>query len=460
MDSSEGLFVMNYQDIDNQAGLSCNASILGLHYFPDQEHYTAKDLSLWLPLLQELHIKWLVLFADSRRAIPESFLAPLVAAGIQPVLWFRDSLAHPPDPHDVQPLLRCYGQWGVRHVIFFDRPNMQASWPRSTWASANIVEKLLDGFLPLAKLAEESGLSPVLPPLQPGGDYWDTTFLRTLLRSLRKRIDQGILRTMELSAYGWTQGHSLAWGAGGPERWPVDGPSLVTSDQENHLGFHVYEWYLALAESELGVKLPLLMLQAGLPADGVCLGEGEESRLAARTGELVSDLLSQDPGALANRIGSAVPEEWVSVNFWLLSATTGDKASCFAWFSEDGKPTKIGLAVEQAEANAPGISDGASTPELLAKGVREHPLRHYLLVPVYPWGISEWHLKALQPLIQKDHPVVGFSVREARMAKKVTVVGDPSIFPDETVRALRLAGCEVERLPLTGMDLARSETNR
>ena len=435
--------------------------MLGLHYYPDQQHYTGKDLSLWLPILEGLHVNWVVLFTDSRRAIPESFLTSLIGANVQPVLWFRDSLATPPGASDMEPLLRSYGQWGVRHAIFFDRPNMQASWPRSTWASANIVEKFLDSFLPLGNLAMAAGLSPLLPPLQPGGDYWDTTFLRALLRSLRKRADQSFLQSVGLSAYGWTFGHPLSWGAGGPERWPADAPSGPTPGVEGHLGFHVYEWYLALAEAELGRKPPVFLLQAGLPQDQAQRTDAEVSALATQTAGLVTHLLTESSEASADWIGSPLPEELLSVDFWLLSAGTGDTASAFAWYAQDGTPGPTGMAVQQAEANLPDMSsEGSVTTGSHAKDTSQHPLRHYLLVPLYPWGVSEWHLKAIQPLIQKDHPVVGFSLREARLAKKVTVVGDPSIFPDDTIRALRLAGCEVERLPLAGIDLAPSAANR
>lgn len=451
---------MDFNDMDNQAPFSRNSSMLGLHYYPDQQHYTGKDLSLWLPVLESLHVNWLVLFTDSRRAIPESFLTPLVAANIQPVLWFKDPLTTPPDARELEPLLRSYGQWGVRHAIFFDRPNMQASWPRGTWASANIVEKFLDNFLPLANLAMGAGLSPVLPPLQPGGDYWDTTFLRALLRSLCRRMDQNLLQTMGFSAYGWTFDHPLSWGAGGPERWPADAPFAPTPGAEDHLGFHIYEWYLALAEAELGRKLPVFLLQVGLPDDRAHPVDTEITTLATQTAGLVTHLLSDSPEVSAERVGSCFPEELLSLNFWLLSAAAGETASSYAWYAEDGTPGVIGQAVQQAVANLPDLSGGPVPAGSHAKEVLQHPLRHYLLVPVYPWGISEWHLKAIQPLIQKDHPVVGFSVREARLAKKVTVVGDPSIFPDETIRALRLAGCEVERLPLAGIDLAPSADNR
>ena len=66
-------------------------------------------------------------------------------------------------------------------MVLFDRPNLRANWPAAAWAQSNLVERFLDVFQPLALAAVQAGLIPVFPPLEPGGDYWDTAFLRSCL---------------------------------------------------------------------------------------------------------------------------------------------------------------------------------------------------------------------------------------------------------------------------------------
>ena len=45
---------------------------------------------------------------------------------------------------------------------------------------------------------------PVLPPLEPGGSYWDTTFLQSLMQSLVRREKTNLLDMLVVSAYAWT----------------------------------------------------------------------------------------------------------------------------------------------------------------------------------------------------------------------------------------------------------------
>ena len=142
---------------------------LGFHYFADTLHYREADLQTWLPVLQELGASWLVLRSDVSRAIPESFLRGLKQAGIEPLIHFPLSLERMPDQKEISTLLDVYADWGARYVIFYDRPNARASWPASSWAQQDLVERFVDRYLPLANLAMQAKLAPVFPPLEPGG---------------------------------------------------------------------------------------------------------------------------------------------------------------------------------------------------------------------------------------------------------------------------------------------------
>ena len=193
---------------------------IGFHYFPDTIHYRDSDLQAWLPELRALGVSWLTLVAPSDRAIPEMFLRGLITAGIEPILHIQEKMPDVPSTGDLAALFSAYAKWGVHFIIPFDRPNSRSSWSTTGWAQEDLVERFLDRYLPVAELALQAGLTPVMPPLEPGGNYWDTAFLQSTLLSLQRRKQYALLEKLVLSAYAWTGSHPLNWGAGGPERWP------------------------------------------------------------------------------------------------------------------------------------------------------------------------------------------------------------------------------------------------
>ena len=83
-----------------------------------------------------------------------------------------------------------------------------------------------------------------------------------------------------------------------------------------------------------------------------------------------------------------------------------------------------------------------------------HPIKHYMLLPLYEWGVAEWHLEVIKPFVQKHQCTVGFSLEEARYAKRVTVVGSTLTFSDNDLDDLRLQGCQVERIDGNGTSIA------
>jgi hypothetical protein len=88
------------------------------------------------------------------------------------------------------------------------------------------------------------------------------------------------------------------------------------------------------------------------------------------------------------------------------------------------------------------------------KDVTNHPISHYLLLPTYEWGVSEWHLDVAKPFIKKYAPTVGFSIQEASLAARITVVGGPQTFSEEALDSLREKGCSVERISGDGTSIA------
>lgn len=419
-------------------------SRFGMHYFSDTLGYRDSDLQTWLPELASLGVGWLILEAEVGRAIPEPFITGLVSNQIQPVIRFILPNDKIPPLGELQTLLEVYARWGVRYVSFYDRPNDRSTWPAASWGQQDLVERFLDRFIPTAELAYQSGLTPIFPPLQPGGSYWDTAFLRSSLQSLLRRKQERLARSLALSAYGWTYGKPLNWGAGGPERWPRTRPYLTPEDSQDQRGFHIFDWYSAIARTILEEPLPIFLFQAGRP--GPAQVSPQDDPLAPNLTELNITRLLQNEKVYSNENCQEALEpihsDVICSAFWLLSARSGSPEERWAWYTPDGKALPRAETVRAYKARSKIAKLGANR------------VRHYLLLPAYEWGIDEFHLEAIRPFLRKYRPAVGFSIDEAVLADAVTVIGDETIFPEDALNRLRQAGCRVERIAGDGTKIA------
>ncbi len=392
----------------------------GLYYSPHAGPYRQADLEAYLPLLQAVGAAWLVVRSSARRAIPEFFLQGLKQGGVEPVVHFAVPLHTP--AADIVPLLEVYARWGVRHVVFFDRPNQRAAWGRA-WHQPDLPARFLDLFIPLAEAALQQGLTVYFPPLAVGGDYWDLAFLRAALEGLRRRAPL-LAGRLTLSAYAWAQGRSLDWGRGGPEVWPQARPYFTPPDSEDHRGFRIFEWYAAEAQAVWGRTPSVFLLAMGeryghdLPDDAADAVNQAIARLF-REGEL--------PPAVA---GGA---------FWVLTAGEGGAAAAEAWVSPQGKARPIleALRLPRAHAFSPTTSQA----------------RHYVLLPRGKEGVPPHYLSAALPWLQQGRATVGFRVDEALAAQQVTVIGQPEDFPPQVREALEKAP-RVQWMALPGMEVA------
>lgn len=404
---------------------------VGFHYRVDANHYSERDLSLWMPRLKDLDASWVVLNAPVNRAIPEGFIASLKMEGIEPVLHFQIQPDRVPPLQELLLLFESYQRWGVKYLILFDRPNQRDCWSPEAWAQSDLPERFLDGFLPLAEAAVAVGLRPIFPPLEPGGDYWDLTFLNGALDGIKRRASQPLLDRLILGLYAGLKGHPLSWGRGGPQSWPSTQPYHTPASSQDQIGFRIADWYSAISETALDKKLPLLMLGIRGPAGEDCdLTESlvNGARLIAR--QIVS---GQDQ----------LPEEVIGGAFWLLTADSDSVESNDSWYEPDGTPKPIVEVFTRQDEPLPA-----------AKKVSDFRFSHYLLLPSFEWGVADWHLKVTRPFIKRHRPTVGFSIEEALQAEQVTVVGGEEHFSDKQLSYLRNQGCLVRRIEGDGTKIA------
>jgi hypothetical protein len=404
---------------------------VGFHYRPDSEHYSEKDLALWLPKLKELEASFVVLRAQASRAIPESFLTPLKEEGIEPVVHIPLRVEGVPDLEEMILLFEIYQKWGLKYLVLFDRPNQQESWRPDVWVQSILTERFLDAFLPLAEAAVAQGMVPVFPPLEPGGDYWDTIFLRESLDGLKRRASGPLLDRILLSAYGGLHGKPLSWGGGGPQSWPEAQPYYTPESSEDQRGFRIPEWYLTLSETVLERKLPLLLLGIRGPTP-----EGNDpGRFLVDAARL---LARQTVGG-----SEPLPEEVLGGAFWVLTGGEDCCAPEHHWFGLDGEPHPIVRSFLERDLQ-----------QIAVKATDQARISHYLLLPSFEWGVADWHLKVTRPFIKRHRPTVGFSLEEALGAEQVTVVGGEEHFSAEDLSRLRSEGCLVRRIEGDGTKIA------
>ena len=392
---------------------------LGYVYRHDDRHYSQDDLRIWLPIFKSLNTRWLTLYASSERTIPESFLTGILGAGIEPIIVIRGKLGEA-NPNTMQPILRSYARWGVHYVAVHDRPNLRGNWTDVEWNNNRVVERFLDHTIPLLELQQSIGLTPIFTALEPGGDYWDTAFLRTAFEVLVRRGKSELFEKLHLGAYAWTYDKPLDWGTGGQSRWPEARPYHTPSGCQDQIGFRTFEWYADLANYVIGQTLPVLIFAGGaIPDPSIYIGHSQ-----AQIEQNVSIL----------RALSDLPEFVRNFSFDCLTAVTGSSGCNAAWFTEPTKPTPIVDAIQKI------LSSQEKSPSISSSKM----LDHYILLP------DSKHLNSaiaeLTHFIQTHKPILGFSKNEARMAQKVTLVGGENEFPKDLERELVDTGCVVDRI--------------
>jgi hypothetical protein len=392
---------------------------LGFHYYPDERHYTEADLAAWLPALRALGARWLTLRGSAGRAVPEPFVRGLLEAGITPIISLPLRIASL-RAAELSGLLEAYAHWGVRHVVIGDRPNTRREWEPCEWSRSALVERYLDRLIPLLQAERAAGLQPVLPPLEPGGDYWDTAFLASVLAALVRRGQQALVRDLALGVYAWTFGHPLDWGRGGPKAWPGVRPYAAAEGAQDQRGFRIFDWYEQICAEVLGRSLPMLALAAGV---GLAWNPDSDEDCAAVS-------------AMAQAAASnALPEAVLALNLHLLCAEPGSSEYAAALYADASAPRAAARALFTVAAQAP-----SGPAQATAK-----TMGHYLLLPTNgSVGRETWNSLAEYVLVWR--PVIGFSASEASLASEVTLVGDARALPLSLENELRAAGCIVRRV--------------
>ena len=405
----------------------------GVYYSPVAGPYRQADLEAYLPILHAIGAQWLVLRSTATRAVPEGFLQGLLQENITPVIHFALPLETP--LAEVRPLLQAYARWGVKHVLLFDRPNQREAWGAG-WHQPNIPDRFLDIFTPFAEAAVNEEMLPFFPPLQPGGDYWDLAFLRASLEGLQRR-NTSLAAKIGITAYGWNEGKPLDWGKGGPEVWPEAQPYYTPPKGQNHLGFHIFDWYAMEAQAALGHTPPIFLAGMG-------------SRYGWEPDETV---VNKNFAIMQTCRARRLPEAVIGGVFYTLTAPRDHADAAAAWVSPEGKQRSIIQALTKAQTSD---AQPHSAPAAAATAPEFATRPRYVLLPRPANGVPPHYLSAALPWLQSGTATVGFHIEEALQAAEIIVIGKPEDYSQEIRTALLQSRRPLQWVPLHGTEVAQN----
>lgn len=408
----------------------------GFTYFSSPEYLTNMRLDQWIKLISDVGASSIIFNANFKVAIPEDAFIISLENGLEPIVHFKAQLPTTRLFNESALLLDIYKKRGVKTVIFGDQPNLKKAWQIPNWQFEDLVEHFLNCFVPLANHAILMDQTPISAPLFPGGDYWDIAFLELFFEGLKKRQVQEIIDKIALASYGFTFNKSLAWGEGGPERWPGVKPYQVRPGYENQIGFHNYEWAQAISQRNFGYKLPIIILDAG-NSGFTEVNKNEKSTLQTIKELLTAIVTPGDKNATSLSASTSANNRVIGINFDLETIKTLAGSSFSTEFFKKLFPPRT--------ANEQNLSKTTNENKFIG---------HYLLLPTYTSGVPDNVLDKVRPFIKAFLPTVGFSLEEALCASKVSVYPDPFLFSDEKINQLRSSGCYVEILPDYGIDIA------
>ncbi len=426
---------------------------IGLHFFSDTDHYQVKDLTLWLSEFKQMKISWLVLESPVNYAIPEEFIKNVINQGITPIIYFNMRVNSSTKPDDLRVILASYARWGIKYIVLFNSPNLKRNWEEGTWSQADLVDRFIDRYVGFTDLVISLGMIPVFSPLQPGGDYWDTTFLKKYLLTLQQRRLVSLLSGIHIAVSAQSFDKPIDWGKGGSSSWAPKMPysDVVSEDSQDHIGMQTWEWYTEIVHSITKTVPKIFLFWYG--ASNVLEKSQLDSKLSL---EQLIDLANMDPSSGDPETkGLVFGENVIACNLWLLSSQgkeTESKASQTENWQSQGMQAINRIKTYQAQQISHSSPEDLPVAKKIADWV--YPINHYLLLPSFDWGVPEHILELVRPIIRESRLTIGFSLSEASLARKVTIWNENNAFSDDDINFLKRSGCEIDEKIINGINLA------
>ena len=153
-----------------------------------------------------------------------------------------------------------------------------------------------------------------------------------------------------------------------------------------------------------------------------------------------------------------VPENVLAGCFWLLSAAPETQFHNDAWYKGDGitLPAVQTIQAWIAERNEeqPTYKSLPAEPEEVITKRKSSLIKHYLLLPSKGDITGNYCLKDIQSYFTQHKPTIGFSIDEAVLAEKITILDDTFAYPNEVIERLQGTDCTILPMPETGTSIA------
>lgn len=381
----------------------------------------------WLQVLKPAGASWAVVPVYHPRSVPAALLMDLAAKDVEPVVQVILSPIGSIEPNLLRNTMARYRDCGVRYIGFYDRPNSVYQWNLSDWRRPGLIQRFVDLILPCLERAAELGLYPLLSPLEPGGEYWDTGFLAGVLQEIKERGKTPFFDRLAIGIYNYAYNRPLEWGKGGRARWKDALPYRAAPESEDHIGFRLFDWYEEIVREKLGFSLPLLSMGGGagpIEWEDASFSPLEGRTAAQRNQEAVSLLMEGElPDCLFN---IALPLEAIM---------------------EDASTATI-KSLKEMPRHARHFS--WNKPEKSMKSSFPKAIYHYVLLPA-----GEEKPVWPEKYVRRFQATCGFSLDEAMQAEFVTILGDNLGISLQDERKVRAAGCKVERVSGKNLKEAR-----
>lgn len=451
---------------------------LGFHYYDDIDHFDEVSLDYWLPKLKAAKARWLVINIPEKYEVPENFLRRVLDSGIEPIINLHLSISNPPDKDLFRERVAYYRQIGVHLLHFFGCPNMKSSWSVADWQKPALVERFIEIFESYAMICVRDKIIPLFPLLQPGGDYWDLSFLKEALTILKNK--PGLLPNMLFTANAGFQTHPLDWGKGGPGAYPE--VRAYGNNQGDHRGFYIFEWYQNLIRHTLKQPYPIILLQAASWSSqtGPFDTTPKESKQQFFK---VMELLQKDGSKKTGK--ETLPSYILACNLYKLPADslTGAKNERSPLFKSVLKlPSlkKSGLKQQpvlsektvgmelsgflvslllnvvkflfnEAQPHLPEIFSRITNwvKDISAQFLQTNPMSEYFLIPDAAEILNEDQQRTIQKVLKNGRFKSGRNLNEALAAPRVILINDKTLYPQNIIRLLHNNHCQIQTVSLS-----------
>ncbi len=448
---------------------------LGFHYYADTAHYDEASLEFWLPKLKAIGARWLVLTVPVDYELPQDFVKALITAKIEPVISLCDHISTPLDELVFRQKMTYYHEIGIHLVKFFNHPNMKSSWNEEEWQKPDLVSRFMKLYDKYAEICIDEKIIPLFPLLEPGGDYWDLSFLKESVHYLKEFHSEDILPNIIFTANAGLQEHDIEWGCGGPSLYPRI--IAYESDQVDHRGFHIYEWYTAIIKAEIGQNVPMVLFQAGQWASDMELftatpESGKKDYLK------ILQALQKFQFNEDDKIVTDVPSYVISCNLYRLpterllnsedDSLKGRKNTLYKKISEKKSASGeimaflVGISVKLIPwliTNlVPFLKKFGENYLLIVRKLFEiirngGKVSDYFLIPETSQLFTEDQYAVIQQFVNQHHCKSGRNLKEALASKNVIIVNDSSLYPSFVLKQLTENNCVIQTVALQNQNI-------